>query len=454
MEPNTTWTDDLKAKISGGKWSDVRNIVCEWAPPHIADLLLELNDIQRFLLFRSLPRDVGAEVFSLLEYEEQDRLIHRFSDAEIGELLGHMSADDRTAFFEELPAPVTLRMMSLLPPEQLKIAKQLMGYPPESIGRLMNPDYIAIRAHWNVERAMDHVRRWGKRIDNINLVYVRDAEGKLLDELRIRDLILSEPDVQITDLMDENIAWVSAFDDREVAVKTMQRYDYSVLPVVDSKRVLIGMITFDDVFDVAEEEATEDIHKGGAVEPLRGSYLHASLRTLYQKRVGWLLLLVALNLVSSSLMAIFEDVLQSAIVLAFFIPLLADSAGNSGSQSSTLMIRAIVTGDVEMSDWGKTLIKEVMVGLMLGLSLGFLSMFLGFYRGGPEIAFIVGVTMVAVVLMSNLLGALLPFVLTKFKLDPATASGPLITTMADALGLLIYFSIASAVLDLPAVGAI
>lgn len=448
METSNLLSPELQEKISAGHWSEVRNIVCEWAEPDIADLLLELDDTQRFLLFRSLPRDIGAEVFAYLEYEDQDRLVRRFSDAELAELLGHMDADDRTAFFEELPAPVTVRLMSLLPPDELKVARQLLGYPEESVGRLMNPDYIAIRAHWSVERAMDHVRRWGQDIENINLVYVRDAQGKLLDELRLRDLVLADPAEPITELMDENVASVSAFDDREVAVRTMQRYDYSALPVVDSQGVLIGMVTFDDLFDVAEEEATEDFHKGAAVGPLRVSYDRASSFMLYQKRVGWLMLLVVLNLVSSSVIAVYEEVLEAAIALAFFIPLLTDSCGNTGAQSATLMIRALVTGDVELKDWAKTLAKEVSVGIMLGVSLGLLSMVLGIFRGGPAIGFVVGVTMVSVVLLSNLLGAILPFILTRLKLDPATASGPLITSIADALGLLIYFSIATAVLDL------
>lgn len=441
-------TPEIHALIESQDWSAMRALLIEYSAPDIAEFIPEVREAERLLVFRCLPRDLGSEVFSHLEWEDQDALIRQFTDQETRHVLSTMTPDDRTALFEELPAEMTVRLLNMLPPEDLQEAKQLLGYPEESVGRLMTPDYIAVRAHWTIPRALDHIRRYGHDKESINVVYVRDSQGRLLDELRLRQIVLAPSDASVSDLMDRTVISLSAFDDREDAVRLMRKYDLSALPVVDSEGVLLGMVTFDDVLDVAEEEATEDIHKGASVAPLRMSYDHAPSTLLYSKRIGWLTLLVVMALVSSGVIAVFEETLEAHIALALFMPLLIDSSGNVGSQSATLMIRALVTDDVRLNQWGRVLLKEFGVGLLLGVTLGALSAGLGLFRGGWEIGLVVGLTMVCVVMFANLVGAMLPFILTRLNLDPATASAPLITTIADASGLFIYFSIATVVLGI------
>ncbi|TVQ97242.1 MAG: magnesium transporter [Deltaproteobacteria bacterium] len=441
-------TPEIHALIQQQSWPALRELLEEYTAADIADLMLEISAAERLLVFRCLPRDLGSEVFSHLDVEEQDELIRQFTDQETRHVLATMTPDDRTALFEELPAEVTVRLLNMLDPEDLREAKQLLGYPDESAGRLMTPDYVAIRAHWTVARALDHIRKYGHDRESINIVYVRDAHGRLLDELRLRQIVLAPADATVSELMDRSVISLSAFDDREVAVRLMRKYDISALPVVDSEGVLLGMVTFDDVLDVAEEEATEDIHKGASVAPLRMSYDRAPITLLYGKRIGWLTLLVIMALASSGVIAIFEETLEAHIALALFMPLLIDSSGNVGSQSATLMIRALVTDDVKLNQWARVLFKEFGVGLLLGVTLGALSALLGIFRGDWMIGVVVGLTMVSVVLFANLVGTILPFILTKLRLDPATASAPLITTIADASGLFIYFSIASVVLGI------
>lgn len=432
--------------IENQKWTDLRESIEDWPVPEVADLMYGLEKSDRVLFFRILPRSLSSELFSYLETESQNELLIDLTDEETRHLLANLRPDDRTALLDELPGQITQRLLNLLSPQDLKEARQLLGYPEESVGRLMTPDYLAIRASWTVAQAIEHIRKMGKKSETINVIYVTDRSWKLIDALELQVLILADPDQLVEDIMDHSFVYISAFDDREVAVQMMQRYDKTVLPVVDSEGVLLGIVTVDDVFDVAQEEATEDFHKGAAVAPLKTSYRDATIFSLFGKRIPWLIILVFVNLVSSGVIEAFEEVLASAIALAFFIPLLIDSGGNTGAQSATLMVRAIATGDIQLSQWLRTAGKEVFVGISLGVIMGLASWFLGYFRGGWEIGLVVGMSMVAIVLIANIIGTILPFLLTKINLDPAVASSPLITTIVDAVGLLIYFSVAAWVL--------
>ncbi len=278
------------------------------------------------------------------------------------------------------------------------------------------------------------------------MIYVTDHSWRLLDSLELRRFILADPGITVKDIMDYRFTAISPFADREEAVRLIQMYDLVAIPVIDSAGVLLGIVTVDDILDIAEEEVTEDFQKTAAVGPLKTSYAYASFWTLYSKRILWLMILILVNLVSSSIIANFEATLASTIALAFFIPLLIDSGGNAGAQSATLMVRAIATGDVKMTRWMATFLKEILVGISLGITMGLASSLLGLFRGGLEIGLVVGISMTAIVLVANLIGAMVPFVLTWFKLDPAVASSPLITTIVDAVGLLIYFTIANAII--------
>ncbi len=437
---------EISELIDKKQWTELRESVEDWPIPEIVDLMLNLDKRDRVVFFRILPRHLSSDVFAHFEAEQQNALLLEMTDEETRQLLAGLAPDDRTALLDELPGQVTQQLLNLLSPQDLKEARYLLGYPEESVGRLMTPDYLAVRTHWTIGQALDHIRKMGRQSETINVIYVTDPAWKLLDALDLQLFILSDPDRKVEDIMDDTFVSVSAFDDREEAVQVVQKYDKTVLPVVDSDGILLGIVTIDDLLDVAEEEATEDFHKGAAVAPLRTSYREASIWSLFSKRILWLVILVFVNLVSSGVIEAFEEVLASAIALAFFIPLLIDSGGNTGAQSATLMVRAIATGDIELRQWLRTVGKEVLVGIILGLAMGVASWALGLYRGGTDIGIVVGLSMVLIVLVANIIGTLLPFLLTRLNIDPAVASSPLITTIVDAAGLLIYFTIASIVI--------
>jgi len=441
---------DIKELIENRQWHALKDALADWYPSDVAELLLDLEKSDRVLLYRAIPRHLAADVFANLEPQHQNALLINLTDQETRQLLADMSPDDRTDLLEELPAEVTRELLDFLSIEDLKEARWLMGYPEESIGRLMTPDYVAVRPEWTIRQALDHIRKNGRDSETINMIYVVDDQGRLLDDLKLRWIILGNPDDKVESVMNRFIVSLSAFDDREEAARKMKLYDLVALPVVDSDGFLLGIVTIDDVLDVAEEEATEDIQKAASVSPLRMSYQSASVFTLYKKRIVWLTSLIFVNLLSSGVIHAYQEILAAVISLAFFIPLLIGTGGNAGSQSATLMIRALVTGEIRLNQWARTVLKEFSVGIFLGLSLGILSSVLGLVRGGAKIGLVVGLTMILIVVAANLIGMTLPFVLARLKLDPAAASSPLVATLVDACGLLIYFTIAIRILGLPA----
>jgi magnesium transporter len=451
--PHHILPPDILAHIEAHNWRALTSPQIDWpetetVAPELVDLLLTFDKPDRVLFFRALPRDIAAEVFASLEAEPRDGLLHELTDAETRHLLANLSPDDRTDILGELPGQVTQRLLNLLSPEDLREARQLLGYPEDSVGRLMTPDYLAVRRDWTVEQALRHIRRRGHESETINVIYVVDRNWKLLDALPLQRIILADPESKVEDIMDYSYVSPSAYADREEAVRQMRRYDLVALPVVDSKGILVGIVTVDDVLDVAEEEATEDFHRAAAVAPLNRSYWQAGLWHLYSSRIGWLAALVMVSLISSGVIGVYEEVLEGMVALAFFIPLVIGTGGNAGTQSATMMIRAISTGDVEMRQWFRAFLREMTIGAVLGLSLGLLGMVLGIFRGGFEVGLIVFLTMAVMLTITNLMGMSLPFILTKLGLDPASASGPLVASIADAIGLLVYFSIASRVLGL------
>lgn len=439
---------DVQDLIKSRKLMELRELFSDWPIPDIADHMFQLERPYRVLLFRLLPRQVSSEVFSYLNREDRNALLRELNTEETKNLLGSLKPDDRTNLFEELPGQATQRLLNLLNPEDLKEACQLLGYPEESVGRLMTPNYVAVRPEWTIGQALRQIRAKGKDSETLNIIYVTDSNWELLDSLELHKFILSSPDLLVKEIMDTSFISLSAFDDREEAVHMMQRYDTFALPVVDSEGVLIGVVTFDDVMDVAQEEATEDFHKGAAVTPLKMSYQAASALSLYSKRIGWLIALVLVNLISLEVMASFEEVIASAIVLTFFLPMLTGSGGNVGSQSATLLVRALAIEDVQLNQWFRTAFKELRVGLMLGVTMGFTGFLIAYFRGSFEIAVIVGLSMVTLVIVANLIGMLLPFILTLLRLDPAVASNPLITSLTDVTGIIIYLQISKFLLGI------
>jgi len=438
--------EEIRSLLHSNNLRKLQAELKKWLPMEVAQFFEELTPPERVLLFRALPRGQAAAVFSHLTYELQDTFLHELTERETSYLLEDLSPDDRTALLEELPANVTQKLLRLLKPEDLAIARKLLGYPEDSVGRIMTPDYIDIKPDMTVEEALKDIREKGQDTETVNIIYVTDEEGKLQDELRLRRLILADPQAKVSSLMNYKVFSLSAHDDQETAVQMIQHYDMFALPVTDSEEVLIGIVTADDLFDVAEEEVTEDFHKGAAVTPLDMPYSQASASFLVKKRIGWLTILIFVNLISAWIISIYEEYLIAFIQLAFFMPLLIASGGNAGAQSATLMVRAISTGDIRPSQWFRAFRKEMGVGLALGTGVGLVTYLLGFHRGGPEISMVVGLSMVSIIFIANLLGVVLPFILTRFKLDPATASSPLITSIMDAIGVFIYFGIAAALL--------
>lgn len=416
--------------------------------PEIVSVIEELDARGRTIVFRLLPHTLSGEVFANLEVNEQDGLLDDLSDQETRKLLAELTPDDRTELFEEMPGEVTRRLFRLLSPEDLEETRKLLGYPEESVGRLMTPDYISIRPNWTIEKAIAEIRTYGKDTETVNMVYVTDRAGKLVDAIRLRKLIMAQPTDKVKDVMSYSVVSLSAFEDREEAVKQMRDYDVFVLPVVDSDNVLLGIVTFDDVLDVAEEEATEDIQQASGITALRKSYRSAGVWTLFVSRVGWLGALVCAHLFSSGALAANAHALEASVALAFFVPLLIGTGGNSGSQAATMMVRALVTDDIQLSYYWRALVKELGVGLLLGIGLAVMAAGLGYYRGGSDIALVVGLSMLAIVMIANLIGVGLPFLLARFGIDPTLASSPLIATICDVTGITVYFTIARHFLSL------
>lgn len=439
---------EIKDLIEKRDWPRVRELATKWPVADVAELLVELEKPDRVMLYRSLPRMLAAEVFAYFESYEQDVFLRDLSDEETQNLMENLAPDDRTALLEELPAEVTQRLMSFLSAEDLKQSRQLLGYPEESTGRLMTPDYVSAHPEWTISRTMEEIRNKGRDSETINAIYVTDLAFRLIGAVALRQVVLGNPGDKIRGIMRAPAVSISAFEDREEAAKLMERYDLWVLPVVDSQGVLVGIVTGDDVFEVAQEETTEDFHKSAGVTPLHVSLKDAKPSLLYRSRVVWLLLLVGVYLVSGTIMAKFQDIISEVVALIFFLPLLIDSAGNAGGQSATLMVRALAMGDVDSRDWVRVVGRELGLSLALGATMGVTVWAVAAFRTDPLIGLITGASMVIVVLIASLVGIVIPFLLDKFGLDPAAASSPFVTSVADIVGVLVYFSMARLVLGI------
>lgn len=430
----------IKSLIDARNWDGLRDYLVENVPiAEIADLLSDLDKGDRVLVFRVLPREIAAEVFAYLEPFEQDDLLRDLTDEEARHIMANLAPDDRTELLEELPAQVTARLLEQLSPEDLEEVRWLLGYPEKSVGRLMTPDYLSVPPDWTVGQALDHVRQWGRDSETASIIYVVDSAGKLIGAVSLRQLVLETPESKIGDIMKTSVISVNAFDDRRKAYELMQRYGLWVLPVTDSQGVLLGIVTGDDVLEVATERITEDFHKSAGVSPIRVSLADASPLVLYQSRVLWLVLLSLMYLLSGGVMSSFEGAIASTISLAFFLPLILDCAGNAGSQSAVLVLRDIGVGDVTFHDWPKVFVRELAVSSIIGLIVGALVMGVGTVSQGVDIGVVVGIAMFFSVVTVSCLGAMVPFALMKLGWDPASASSPLVASIADILGVIIYF---------------
>lgn len=417
----------------------------------IAQAIAGLDTDVQLPVFLKLPGELQLQTFAYLDQASQFNLLDAMDDDAGRPLLAGLSSDDRTALLGTLDKSQVEQLLRLLNPDDVKQALSLLGYPEESAGRLMNTRVVTLRPNWTLSQALEHVRRTGQDEETVNTLYITNNRGQLQGTVSLKRLVMLPPEDKVESLTGGSLVTIDAAEDREEAVHLIQHYDITALPVVDKTGVLLGLVTVDDVMDVAEEETTEDFHKIGGMAVVGLSLREARPSLLYRKRVGWLVLLVFMNIFGGAAIAYFEDTIEAVIALVFFLPLIVDSGGNAGSQSATLMVRALATGDVQARHWFKLWGKELGVAIALGLTMGAAVWGIGLWRGGQEVAMVVALSMVAVVTVGSMVGMLLPFILTKMNLDPATASAPLITSIADISGILIYFSIATAILTIPAV---
>jgi magnesium transporter len=434
--------------IDAKQWIEARSLLKSMSPPEITELMINMEKMIRVIVFRLLPKELASEVLTHLERGERDTLLKELTDEEMRQVLANMKPDDRTELLEELPGQAVQKLLNLLPPGELNEARKLLGYPEESVGRLMTPDYVAVRPEWTVEQSLRHIRNMGKDSETINVIYITDHSWKLLDALSLRQFILADPAAQVQQIMDYSFVSILATDDREKAVHLIQDYDIYALPVLDAEETLLGIVTVDDILDVAEEEATEDFHKTAAVEPLKTSYSDAKIMSLYRKRVFWLIGLLGINLIAAGVIEAFETTLSSAIALAFFIPMLMGTGGNVGTQSATLIVRALATREVHLNQFFRTVQREFMAGLLLGITMAIAGCIFGYLRGGYDIALTIGFSMILIVMLTNIIGVMIPFLLSRINMDPAVISSPLIASISDVSCLFIYFFIAKNVLEM------
>jgi magnesium transporter len=452
---NGASVSEIEDLIGGSGLAQLRERLCALSPQEIASVIQYLKTDERVIAFRVLPRKVEASVFEYLPPAAQHDLVKSMGQEEVAALLNHMAPDDRTLLFGELPASVTKQLLALLTPEERHEAVTLLGYAPGTIGRFMTPHYIAVYETWTVQQVMDYVREHGQDSETLNVIYVVDGEGRLIDDIRMRQFLVAPLDGHVSDLMDRRYVALKATERQETAVDVFRREDRTALPVTDTTGELIGIVTVDDVLDIAEEEATREMQRVGGSEALDEPYMEIALGRMIRKRAGWLVVLFLGEMLTATAMGFFEKEIERAVVLALFVPLIISSGGNSGSQASTLVIRAMAVGELRIRDWWRVVHREAMSGVILGCILGgigFLritiwSMFSTLY--GPHwllVALTVGLALIAIVLWGTLVGSMLPLILRRLGFDPATSSAPFVATLVDVTGLVIYFSVGLVVL--------
>ena len=442
---------EFDALIAAKSWNELRDAFTDMDPADVAEVIEDLPADESGIIFRLLPRDTAALVFEYLPPHQQSEIVETLGTEPLKNLLDEMAPDDRTRLLEELPAEVTKRMLTTLSADQIRVARQLLGYPEKSAGRYMTPEYLTIPGNTTAGEALDYVRKHGQGRETLHVLYIVDEKGRLLDDVRLASLVLSDPSVKVTDIHDRQLVSIPATADREEFISLFEKYDRVALPVTDSQGVLLGIITHDDVLDAAEEEATEDIQRIGGMEALEAPYMDIGIVEMMRKRVGWLTVLFVGQMFTATAMAHYQGAIEQAVFLSSFVPLIISSGGNSGSQATSLIIRALAVRDVTLQDWWRVASREAISGLALGLFLGAL----GLVRillwperetlYGPYFRWVgltVGASVLGVVTFGTLCGSMLPFLLRRLGLDPATASAPFVATLVDVTGVVIYFTVA------------
>src|SRR4029450_5055995 len=424
---------EIRSMIQERDFAALREVFREWPPADVAEVILDLPEDEQVIIFRVLPHALAADVFEYLGFDAKQTLLRAMAHEQVGAILNEMAPDDRTALLEELPSAAARQLIRLLTPEERRVATSLLGYPEDSVGRLMTPDFIAVKEDSTVQQVLDYIRAYGQDSETLNVIYVVDDSGKLIDDIRMREFLLRPLASPVRELMEKTFITLNVTDSQRDALNIFRKYDRTVLPVIDSTGVLLGIVTVDDMLDVAEQEATEEFQKFGGMEALEEPYMRIPLWRMVRKRAGWLVILFLGEMLTATAMANYQEELAKALVLALFLPLIVSSGGNSGSQASTLMIRAMALGEVTLRDWWRVMSREVQAGLSLGLILGAIGVvrvalwavigeqYLHRQPYGPHwplVAITVGISLVGVVIWGTLSGSMLPFLLRRIGADP------------------------------------
>lgn len=451
MEEKENLQEQFEQVIATGDKLQISDFLNDQNISDVADLIYENPDYESQII-ANLSIHRAASVFRILDVASQKSIIKDLPPFKTAELLNELPADDRTAFLEELPSSVVKELIRLLDPEERKVTLSLLGYPEYSVGRLMTPDYIAVNVDWTVREVLDHIREEGKHSETIDVIYVIDEKGVFLDDIRIREFLLASPDKLVSDLVDGRYITLHVNDDQESAYQVFKLNNRVALPVLDDNDVLLGIVTIDDVLWVASEEFTEDIQKIGGTEALEEPYLEINIVKLVRKRAGWLIILFLSEMLTATAMQHYQDEIAKAVVLSLFIPLIMSSGGNSGSQASTLIIQAMALGELTLADWWRVMRREFFSGFTLGAILGtigwlriFLWQNLHIFDYGAHwerLATVIFCSLIGIVMWGSLMGSMLPIMLKRLKLDPATSSAPFVATLVDVTGIVIYFSVA------------
>lgn len=442
--------EELLELLNTKQYTKLRQYLTELNHADIASLMEELEEEDMLKVFRILPKDLAADVFSYLDVDNQQLIITSLSDKEAANIINNLMADDAADLLEEMPANIVKKLLSNASPEARRDINHLLRYPEDSAGSIMTVEYVDLKENLTVDQAIERIRRVGVDSETINICYVLDPQRKLVGTVALRYLLLSQGDEVIGEIMHENVISINTLMDQEEVARQFKKYDFTAMPVVDNENRLVGIITVDDIVDIMEEEATEDMEKMAAIVPSDKPYMKTTVWETFKKRIPWLLLLMVSATFTGAIITSFEDALSVCAVLTAFIPMLMDTGGNAGGQASVTVIRGLSLGEIEYRDVPIVLWKEIRVSVLCGFSLAaanFAKLML-FDKVGVMVALVVCLTLIAAVLMAMLVGCLLPIGAKKIGFDPAVMASPFITTIVDALSLLVYFQVASAILGL------
>ena len=448
-------TAPTESIIRTGSPTEIAKLFRNSLPSVVGSVLEHLSDSDRTKVLTALSPRLAATAFTFLSLQAQAQLLAAAPPGIASLLLDNMPPDDRTRLFNHLPAHETTRMLAVMSPEQHKQAVELLGYPASSVGRLMTPHYVSVSKDWTIQQVLDHVRKTGQDSETLSMIYVVDDQHRLIDDISIRQFLLAPLDALVSDIMDNKFIALRASESEDAALQMFRREDRKALPVLDDKDTLIGIVTIDDMLQVAEEEATRETQKIGGSEALDEPYMTIAMGRMIKKRAGWLVFLFLGEMLTATAMGFFEKEIEKAVVLALFVPLIISSGGNAGSQASTLVIRALAVGEVRLADWWPVMRREILSGTALGSILGIIGFLrIAIWSGfspvyGPHWALVgltVGVSLIGIVLWGTLAGSMLPLVMRWLGFDPATSSTPFVATLVDVTGLIIYFSVGLVIL--------